>query len=284
MTVRRILFIYLLLLGTAGMACAQQATAPERPRNIILFVSDGCGPASFTFAREYVRYKGGEGLAIDAIQVGSIHTYSANSRVTDSAAGATAFSSGVKTINGAIAMDWAKRPVATILEAAEADGMATGLVATSTLTHATPASFSAHVPVRSMYAEIAEQQLDQGIEVFFAGGVEDFLPRDQGGQRADGRNLLEEAASKGYQVVRTRAAYDGSLSLPVLGLFGEGHMAFEIDRDPEQQPSLAEMTGPGYRTPPGQHEGFLSDGRRQPDRPRRACQRCGGSSARHPGV
>ena len=236
-------FFGLIVLGcTVGAACAQPADE-ARPRNVILFVADGCGPASFTYARDYVRYQGGgEFLAIDPLQVGSIHTYSTNSRVTDSAAGATAFSAGIKTYNGAIAVDTLRQPVATILEAAEARGMATGLVATSTITHATPASFSAHVHNRGMVTVIAAQQMEQGIEVMFGGGVEDFLPKSQGGNRGDERNLLEEAAAKGYQVVRDRNAFLDVDETPVLGLFSVGQMDFDIDRDPEQQPSLAEMT------------------------------------------
>ncbi len=243
MFVKRILLGFILLVSTAWTGSAQTTQLQEAPpRNVILFVSDGCGPASFTFARDYVRYKGGDALAIDPLQVGSIHTYSTNSRVTDSAAGATAFACGVKTYNGAIAVDAERKPLATILEAAEARGMATGLVATSTITHATPASFSAHVQDRRMVTVIAAQQMEQGIEVIFGGGVEDFLPRSQGGSRDDERNLLEEAAAKGYRVVRDREAFLEVEETPVLGLFSEGQMDFDIDRDPEQQPSLAEMT------------------------------------------
>ena len=109
----------------------------ERPVNVILLISDGCGPASFTLAREYLRAVGEGGLAVDDHMVGSIRTWAANSRVTDSAASGTAMACGVKTNNGMIAMDTLGRPVGTILEAAELTGMATGLVVTSTISHAT---------------------------------------------------------------------------------------------------------------------------------------------------
>ena len=254
---RKALFSLIVLGCTVGTACAQPADE-ARPRNIILFVSDGCGPASFTFARDYLRYKdGSEFLAIDPLQVGSIHTYSTNSRVTDSAASATAFACGVKTFNGAIAVDTLRRPVATILEAAEARGMATGLVATSTITHATPASFSAHVHNRGMVTVIAAQQMEQGIEVMFGGGVADFLPKSIGGSRGDERNLLDEAVEKGYRVVRDRDGFLDVDQTPVLGLFSEGQMDFEIDRDPEQQPSLAEMTAKAIDLLKDDPEGFF---------------------------
>jgi len=242
MGIRKALFSLIVALFAVGALYAQPADE-ARPRNVILFISDGCGPASFTFARDYLRYKGdGEALAIDPLQVGSIHTYSTNSRVTDSAAGATAFACGVKSYNGAIAVDTLRQPVATILEAAEARGMATGLVVTSTMTHATPAAFSAHVHNRGMVTIIAAQQMEQGIEVMFGGGVEDFLPKSLGGSRGDERNLLKEAAAKGYKVVLDRKAFRKVKKTPVLGLFSEGQMDYDIDRDPKKQPSLAEMT------------------------------------------
>ena len=255
MSFRKAVAGLIVLLGTVGVACAQPA--PERPRNVILLVSDGCGPASFTFARDYLRYKGVEGLSIDTIQVGSIHTYSTNSRVTDSAAGATAFACGVKTYNGAIAVDTLRQPLATVLEAAEARGMATGLVATSTITHATPASFSAHVPNRGMTAAIAEQQINQGIEVLFGGGRGDFVPKSKGGNRDDERDLFEEARAKGYQVVLSREAFDGTLRTPVLGLFADGQMDYDIDRDPAEQPSLAEMTARAIDLLKADEDGFF---------------------------
>ncbi|NBC19184.1 MAG: alkaline phosphatase, partial [Bacteroidetes bacterium] len=218
-----------------------EATA-ESPRNIILFIADGCGPASYTMARDYRRYKGLDAPGLDQYQTGSIRTFASNSRVTDSAAGATAFSAGVKTYNGAIAVDTLKRPVATILEAAEQRGKSTGLVATSRITHATPATFSAHVADRGEEAIIAEQQLGQGIEVLLGGGRGWFRGRADDGWRDDGRNLMDEAASQGYTVVQTKAAFDDVMAPPLLGLFTDSHMAYEIDRDPADEPSLAEMT------------------------------------------
>lgn len=218
------------------------ASSPEQPRNVILFIADGCGPASFTLARDYRRYKGMDGPVLDGFQTGSIRTFASNSRVTDSAAGATAFSAGVKTYNGAIAVDTLKQPVATILEAAEQRGMSTGLVATSRITHATPAAFSAHVPSRSDEATIAVQQLAQGIEVLLGGGRGWFRGREQDGWRDDGRNLMDEASAQGYTVVQTKATFDEVTAPPVLGLFTDSHMAYEIDRDPVDEPSIAEMT------------------------------------------
>lgn len=223
----------------------QAEVAPQAagPRNVILLITDGAGPASFTMARDYVRATAGrETLVADGTLTGSVRTYATDSRVTDSAAGATAFATGVKTYNGAIAVDTLERPLTTLLERAEAHGMVTGLVATTRITHATPAAFSAHVPSRNMEEEIAVQQLGKGIDVLFGGGRDYFVPREAGGLREDGRDLLAEAREGGYQVVTTRAGFDGELRTPVLGLFNSSSLNYEIDRDPQVEPSLAELS------------------------------------------
>ena len=236
---RWVLLLLLMLLGFGEKAWSQS----PRPKNLILMIADGCGPASVTMARDYARaVLGRDALALDAIQTGAVRTGSASSRVTDSAAGATAYACGVKTYNGAIAVDSAGRPLATLLEAAKARGMATGLVATSRITHATPAAFAAHVPQRAMESEIAAQMLAQRVDVLLGGGWSYFLPTSEGGRRQDGRNLLREAEAMGYQVVRTAADFRQGVRRPVLGLFGPSHLPYEIDRDPEEVPSLAEMT------------------------------------------
>ncbi len=233
----------ILLLLSIGFALPLEAQPENRPKNLILMIADGCGPASITMARDYARaVLGRKALALDAIQVGAVRTASASSRVTDSAAGATAYACGIKTYNGALAVDTAGQPVATLLEAAKAQGMAVGLVATSRITHATPAAFAAHVPQRAMESEIALQMLAQGIEVLLGGGWHYFLPPAEGGRRTDGRNLLREAKQQGYHIVRHRAALRQPLRPPVLGLFAPDHLPYEIDRDTTQIPSLAEMT------------------------------------------
>lgn len=252
------LFAFLIAVLTG--ACAAPLHTPPvepapAPRNLIVLIPDGFGPTSQTMAREYLREIQGRDLVLDRILSGAVRTYASDSRVTDSAASATAYASGVKTYNGAIGLDSTRAIVGTILEAAELRGMATGLVATSRITHATPAAFAAHVPQRGMELEIAAQMMDQGIEVILGGGRPLFLPPDNetgyDGRRDDGRNLVAEAQDGGYVVALDRAGFDafstGPLSdndtaSPVLGLFDDSHLTYEIDRDPETQPSLAEMT------------------------------------------
>lgn len=219
---------------------SQTQSPSDPPQNVILFISDGLGPAGVTMARDYVRdVLGGSGLVLDGILTGSVRTFATDSRITDSAAGATAYSAGVKTYNGAISVDTLRRPLGTILEAAEDEGLATGLVATSRITHATPAAFASHVPDRNMENEIAAQMMERGVDVILGGGKEFFVT--EGGKREDGRDLIQEARTKGYHVIESRSEL-GDVHTPVLGLFASGHMAFEIDRDSTDQPSLVEMT------------------------------------------
>lgn len=206
-----------------------------RPTNLIIMISDGCGPASYSFARQMT----GTALNIDQMLVGTVQTSSSDSLITDSAAGATAYSCALRTYNGAIAVDPSKKPCGTLLEAAKAKGMRTGLVATSRITHATPASFSAHVVDRDMEYYIAQQQITvTKPDLMFGGGLNQFTAPP----RPDGVNLLSKAQESGYQVILNQADFEGELSLPILGLFANSHMSFEIDRDPTLQPSLAQMT------------------------------------------
>ena len=229
-------------LWMAPPATAQQPT-PDQPTNVILFIPDGFGPASATMARDFLRYRDGTtSLALDSVLVGAVRTFASDSRITDSAAGATAYAAGTKTYNGAIAVDTTQQPVATLLEAAERRGLATGLVATSRITHATPASFSSHVVDRGMENEIAAQQITKNIEVILGGGRRHFLPTSNDGQRDDGRDLTAEVQQNGYQYVANRNELAAITETPVLGLFSPSHMDYEIDRDPAEQPSLADMT------------------------------------------
>jgi len=137
-------------------------------------------------------------------------------------------------------VDTLRRPVGAILEAAEARGMPTGLVATYRITHATPAAFAAHVPERGMEHEIAAQMAGAGVDVILGAGHDWFRPEAEGGTRTDGRDLLAENEARGVAVVTDLAGFAGIASTPVLALLTPDHLAYEIDRTDE--PSLAEMT------------------------------------------
>jgi alkaline phosphatase len=163
----------------------------KTPKNVILLIGDGMGVSQVQAG--YTANKGQLFLQ-NFKHVGFSNTSSADKYVTDSAAGGTALSTGKKTYNGAIGVDVNKNPVKTILEEAEDKGLATGLVSTSSITHATPASFIAHQESRNMYEEIAADFLKTDIDVFIGGGYKHFT------DRKDGRNLAEELKQKGYRV------------------------------------------------------------------------------------
>ncbi len=166
-------------------------SAVKKPKNIIFLVGDGMGLSQITAGM----YSNQDKLNLERMKTIGLHkSHAANSLVTDSAAGATAFACGQKTYNGAIAVDIDTLPISTILEEAEMKMLATGLVSTSTIVHATPASYIAHNKYRRNYEEIAADFLKTEIDCFIGGGAKYFNNRD------DGRDLLQELRDKGYQV------------------------------------------------------------------------------------
>jgi len=169
-----------------------QPNGKKRPKNIILMIGDGMGLAQVYSA---MTANGGHLYLENFKNIGFSKTYSSDNYITDSAAGGTALSSGVKTYNGAIGVDPDKKPVPNIRELAEKKGLKTGLVSTSAITHATPASFIAHVSSRSSYEDIAADFLKTNIDVFIGGGIKNFEARK------DGKNLSKELKDKGYQVL-----------------------------------------------------------------------------------
>ncbi|CAJ0633901.1 15787_t:CDS:10 [Entrophospora sp. SA101] len=177
-------------------------------RNVILMISDGFGPASETFARSYYQYINHvpykQVTPLDEILIGTSRTRSFDSLVTDSAAGATAFSCAIKTYNNAIAVDSEKNPCGTVLESAKHNGMVTGLVVTSRITHATPAAFSAHIVHRDLESEIAVHQigdypLGRQVDLMFGGGKCFFLPNSSASScRTDDRDDATADSDKGF--------------------------------------------------------------------------------------
>lgn len=163
----------------------------KHPKNVILMIGDGMGLTQITAGM----YRNGNRLNLEEFPVVGLHKpYSSSSLITDSAAGATAFASGIKTYNGAIGVAPDTSSVRTILEEAEAHGLATGLLATSTIVHATPAAFIAHVSSRNKMEDIADYFLKTDIDLFIGGGKKYFT------ERKDGRDLYRELTEKGYYV------------------------------------------------------------------------------------
>jgi alkaline phosphatase len=225
-------------------------------KNVIMMVPDGCSNSLQTFAR----WKKGKPLTLDSLLVGAVKTYSASSVITGSAAAVTAFATGHKTTirflsvgprvkdvlstfeQPGIEMEY--RPLATVLEGARLQSKATGLVATSRISHATPAGFACHVHERNKHNEITEQMIYQNIDVAFGGGKQHLLPKSEGGERTDGENLLKVLRDRGYQFVETGEEMSNITSGKVWGLFAPACMDADINRQAftHTQPSLAEMT------------------------------------------
>lgn len=198
------LFSFILLIIAASCKEEERITHPndnmdkggkkQMPRNIILMIGDGMGLAQVS---TLVYFKNDKVNFERFPYVGLIKTSASSHKVTDSAAGATALASGVKTYNGAIGMDQDTVAVPTILEMAAEMGKGTGLVATSSITHATPASFYAHQPFRNMEEAIARDMLTAPVDVFLGGGLKFF------NQREDGQNLLDSLKANGFSVYTT---------------------------------------------------------------------------------
>ena len=168
--------------------------AQKQPKNVVFIIGDGMGLAHI--------YAGmvanGNQLQMERFKnVGFSKTYSANNFTTDSGAGGTALSSGIKTKNGMIGMTPDSVAAQSILEVAEKNGLSTGMVAACDITHATPASFIAHQVSRKMTEEIASDFLKTDIDVFIGGGRKNFE------KRIDNRNLTNELKVKGYNIAYT---------------------------------------------------------------------------------
>ena len=233
------------VLGGAYTSSAKaELEEKQEIRNVIFLIGDGMGVPYMT-AHRYMKNdpktKEMELTEFDHYLVGQQTTYPDDEleNITDSASAATAMSGGVKTYNNAIAVDHDKNKVKTVLEQAKENGKATGLVATSEITHATPAAFGAHNESRKNMDEIADDYYDElvngkhKIDVMLGGGKKNFVRSD--------RNLAEAFQQDGFSYVTNRDELLNDKNNQILGLFAEGGLPKMLDRTNET-PSLAEMT------------------------------------------
>ncbi|MGY5355221.1 alkaline phosphatase [Wenyingzhuangia sp. IMCC45467] len=184
--------VFMAILFLASCSKKQQIkTEPQESLNIIFMVGDGMGipqvSSAFYFGKEIPNFK-------QFKSIGLSRTSSASHLITDSAAGATAFSTGEKTYKRAIGVSKDTISLPTILEQLQAKGYQTGLVSLTSLTHATPAAFYAHVKDRDMHEEIADYLVNAHVD-FLAGGGKKFLS-----QRKDGRNLYDTLIKQNYKL------------------------------------------------------------------------------------
>jgi len=239
---------------TADQTAALRDSLIDKPaKNIILLIGDGMGDSEITAARNYAEGAGGYFKGIDALPLTGQYTHYALDKktgkpdyVTDSAASATAWSTGVKTYNGALGVDIHEKDHMTILEMAKAAGLATGNVSTAELQDATPAALVSHVISRRCYGptvtsekcalnalekggkgSITEQLLNTRADVTLGGGAKTFNETATAGEW-QGKTLREQAQARGYQMVSDASALaaitEANQHKPLLGLFADGNM------------------------------------------------------------
>lgn len=272
-------------LGEEALATAGSVPRIEtQAKNVILFIGDGLDVATVTAARileGQLRGEPGEENLLSFEHLphrALLKTYNTNQQVADSAGAGTALLAGVKTKAGVIGFgqdairgDCASaqgKEVMSLFTLAQNAGLATGVVTTARITHATPAAAYGHSPERNwendadvpeearaagctdLALQLIESSTGSSLEIAFGGGREYFLPSDgdgeERGQRNDDRNLIAEwrQGHPGGSFVKTRdelLALDPTSHTHVLGLFDDDHMDFEADRD-ATEPSLTEMT------------------------------------------
>lgn len=298
--------------GQAALATAKKLHPNLKgAKNVILFVGDGMGVSTVTGARIFEgQEKGIDGernqLAFEKLPYLALSkTYSANQQTSDSAPTMTAMMTGVKTNDGELSVNQSvvrgetdnaiiqANKLETLLQKAEKHGLATGIISTARITHATPAATFAHISnrdwehngqlpaaaVASGLKDIAAQLVDNfgqggigdGLEVVLGGGRAYFLPNTYTdpeytttkGKRTDGRNLAEEFIGKfGAQAVWNKAQFDAvnpKTTKHLIGLFEPSHMQYEQDRpnDTAGEPSLAEMTDKAIDVLSNNKEGYF---------------------------
>ncbi|MGP2933738.1 alkaline phosphatase [Serratia nevei] len=234
-------------------AALKASLSDKTVKNVILLIGDGMGDSEITAARNYAEGAGGYFKGIDALPLTGQYThYSLDKKthkpdyVTDSAASATAWATGVKTYNGALGVDVNGKDQPTLLEIAKAAGKATGNVSTAELQDATPAALVSHVTSRKCYGpeetsekcaanalenggrgSITEQLLKTRADVTLGGGAKSFNQLAKSGE-CQGKSLKDQAAAQGYQWVSNadelQAVTLANQQKPLLGLFADGNM------------------------------------------------------------
>ncbi len=223
-------------------------------KNIIFFIGDGMGLTQATASRMKATGLDGK-LCFERMPIiGLMRTHSHNALVTDSAAAGTALATGFKTDNGVIGMSPdKKKEYMTILEAARDKGKGTGLVATSTISHATPASYASHVELRKYEDQIAVQLIDNKVNVLLGGGKQFFLPQSASdSKRKDDIDLIAKAKDMGYSFIETGEELKSAKGPYLLGLFQLSALKLE-----PPEPTLAELTDKAIEILSKEKNGFF---------------------------
>jgi len=240
-------FLILILLLTGSLVSTNEIHAgpPKKPRNIILLIGDGMGEAHVYAAMSVSQ----QPLFMEQFPYSGFSiTYSADNYVTDSGAGGTAISCGIKTNNYMIGMTPDTTVAPSIIDVVHKHGMATGVVSTSAVTHATPASFVAHNENRNNYEAIATDYLKGTIDVFIGGGEDHFR------KRQDGKDLTADLEAQGFDVVYTLDELNASNSQKIAGLLAKEHMPTMLEG---RDGALEAMTRKAIETLSTDKDGFF---------------------------
>ena len=220
------------------------AAVERKAKNIILLIGDGMSASQVS---SYRLLKGGPNarLAVDKFPIsGIVLTHSEDAIVTDSASSATAYSTGIKTNNTFLGLDKDKNILENLTEKIHGYGFVSSLIATSEVTHATPAAFAAHIDLRWKTDEISAQMMDSNVVTILGGGRHFFLTEEMGGKREDGRDLLQEVENSHVLLTHKDQLndFDQTTSGKVVGLFADEHLRdLEKPENHSTEPSLSEM-------------------------------------------
>ncbi|MCR9181127.1 MAG: alkaline phosphatase [Erythrobacteraceae bacterium] len=286
----RTILAALLLSSAAVPAFAEDVTAEPRAKNVILFIGDGMGISTITAARIYEAQKRGETgeenqLSFEKFDnVALVKTYNTNAQVPDSAGTATAMHSGFKTRIGVLGIgpdaekgvckDALAHPLPLLGEEVKQRGLALGIVTTTRLTHATPASVITRSADRDWEADaaipadqqgqgckdIALQFAEADFDLALGGGTAVFYGKEKGGRRSDPAADLPAvwaARSGGVVVKDTAGLMAAPMDKPVLGLFHPSHLTYMADRKPDSpEPTLTDMTAQAIARLQADPDGF----------------------------
>jgi alkaline phosphatase len=286
----RTLLAALLMTSAAMPALAEDTPATEpKAKNVILFIGDGMGISTITAARIYEAQKRGETGEENVLSferfpnLALVKTYNTNAQVPDSAGTATAIHSGQKTRIGVLGIgpaaekgvcrDALANPLPLLGEEVKQRGLALGIVTTTRLTHATPASVFSRSADRDWEADsnipadqqqgckdIALQLSEAQFDVALGGGTAMFYGKNGGGRRSDAAADLpaQWAAENGGVVVKDAAGLRAApMDKPVLGLFHPSHMSFMAERKPDSpEPTLTDMTAQAIARLSADPDGF----------------------------
>lgn len=252
------------IVGNALAVGIDDVSVKKKVKNVIIMIPDGMSTDGVTLARWY---NGGAELNMDSLASGLVRTYSSDAPIADSAPAGTAMATGFKSHTGFVgvlpdentmpglaplAEADKRKPVANILEAAQLNGKATGIIATSEIMHATPADFTAHDPSRKNYDAISEQQVYQELDVVMGAGSK-FFTSDVRGDKEDLISVIKDK----YQYVTTPEEFNKVKSGKLWAMFAPTALSYNFDREPSKEPSLAEMTDKAIDLLSQDRDGFI---------------------------